>query len=193
MDTTTPFSDSLNDFQQILSGKRAAPVPPWAVQELQQRLVLLLNHVLQQEPAAMLRLKQHKGQRILARWQAYSMFLSITPAGLLDLAEAAAHPDLSILLADEAPLDIARRLMQGEKPTVHIEGDVQLAADINWLIDHVRWDIEADLARILGDVPAHMLVDGVQGMTRALRQFAGSVRRPGSAGKASGTGTESAA
>ena len=108
MDTTTPFSASLHDFQQILSGKRAAPVPPWAVQELQQRLVLLLNHVLQQEPAAMLRLKQHKGQCILARWQAYSLFLSITPAGLLDVADAAAQPDLSIVLADEAPLDIAR-------------------------------------------------------------------------------------
>ena len=63
MDTTTPLSASLNDLQQILSGKRAAPVPPWAVQELQQRLILLLNHVLQQEPAAMLRLKQHKGHQ----------------------------------------------------------------------------------------------------------------------------------
>ena len=61
MHNTSPFSAPLNDFQQILSGKRAAPVPPWVVQELQQRLVLLLNHVLQQEPAAMLRLKQNKG------------------------------------------------------------------------------------------------------------------------------------
>ena len=62
---------------------------------------------------------------------------------------------------------------------MQVQGDVQLAADINWLIDHVRWDIEADLARILGDVAAHMLVDGMQSMVRALRQFAGSVRRPG--------------
>ena len=172
MDTTSPFSASLNDFQQILSGKRAAPVPPWAVQELHQRLVLLLNHVLQQEPAAMLRLKQHKGQRILARWQAYFMFLSITPAGLLDLADAASQPDLSIVLADEAPLDIARRLMQGEKPTVHIEGDVQLAAEINWLADHVRWDLEEDLARILGDVPAHLLAQAAVASVAVLRSFA---------------------
>ena len=172
MDTTTPFSASFNDLQQILSGKRAAPVPPWAVQELQQRLVLLLNHVLQQEPAAMLRLKQHKGQRILARWQAYSLFLSITPAGLLDLADAAAQADLSIVLADEAPLDIARRLMQGEKPTVHIEGDVQLAAEVNWLADHVRWDLEEDLARLLGDVPAHLLAQAAVAALAVLRSFA---------------------
>ena len=120
----------------------------------------------------MLRLKQHKGQRILARWQAYSVFLSITPAGLLDLADAAAQPDLSIVLADEAPLDIARRLMQGEKPTVQIEGDVQLAAEINWLADHVRWDLEEDLARLLGDVPAHLLAQAAVASVAVLRSFA---------------------
>ncbi len=157
--------------QQILSGKRAAPVPTWAVQELQHRLVLLLNHVLQQEPAAMVRLKQHKGQRILARWQSYSLFLAITPAGLLDLADAAAQPDLSIVLADEAPLDIARRLMQGEKPTVHIDGDVQLAAEVNWLADHVRWDLEEDVARFLGDVPAHLLSQAAKAALAVLRSF----------------------
>ena len=172
METTTPFSASFNDLQQILSGKRAAPVPPWAVQELQHRLVLLFNHVLQQEPAAMVRLKQHKGQRILARWQAYSLFLAITPAGLLDLADAAAQPDLSIVVADEAPLEIARRLMQGEKPTVHIEGDVQLAAEVNWLADHVRWDLEEDLSRLLGDVPAHLLSQAAVGALAVLRGFA---------------------
>jgi ubiquinone biosynthesis protein UbiJ len=172
MHNTSPFSAPLNDFQQILSGKRAAPVPPWVVQELQQRLVLLLNHVLQQEPAAMLRLKQNKGQRILARWQAYSLFLLVTPAGLFDLADAGARPDLSILLADEAPLEIARRLMQGEKPTVHIEGDVQLAAEVNWLADHVRWDLEEDLARLLGDVPAHLLAQAAAAALAMLRTFA---------------------
>ena len=172
MHTNSPFSAPLNDLQQILSGKRAAPVPLWAVQEGQQRLVLLLNHVLQQEPAALLRLKHHTGQRILGRWQAYSLFLVITPAGLLDLADAAARPDLSIVLADEAPLEIARRLMQGEKPTVHIEGDVQLAAEVNWLADHVRWDLEEDLARLLGDVPAHLLAQAAAAALAMLRTFA---------------------
>jgi ubiquinone biosynthesis protein UbiJ len=34
---------------------------------------------------------------------------------------------------------------------------VQLAAEVNWLADHVRWDLEEDLARVIGDVPAHTL------------------------------------
>jgi ubiquinone biosynthesis protein UbiJ len=78
------------------------------------------------------------------------------------------------------PWQVLEPLLDGGKPDVQVQGDVQLAADINWLIDHVRWDMEADLARILGDVPAHLLADGVQRMVRALRQFAGGIRRPGS-------------
>jgi len=171
MDTPSAFSDPLNDLQHILRGTRAAPLPPWAVQELQHRLVLLLNHVLQQEPQAMQRLKQHKGQRVLARWQAYSLFLAITSAGLLDLADAAARPDLSIVLADATPLEMVRSLVKGDKPSVHIEGDVQLAAEVNWLADHVRWDLEEDLSRVLGDVPAHMLTQAARSALTVLRSF----------------------
>jgi ubiquinone biosynthesis protein UbiJ len=62
--------------------------------------------------------------------------------------------------------------MQGEKPTVHIEGDVQLAAEVNWLADHVRWDLEEDLARLLGDVPAHLLSQAAVAALAVLRGFA---------------------
>ena len=52
---------------------------------------------------------------------------------------------------------LAQAVLRGDKPAVRIEGDVQLAAEVNWLADHVRWDMEEDLARIVGDVPAHTL------------------------------------
>ena len=42
-------------------------------------------------------------------------------------------------------------------------------------------NVEADLARIVGDVPAHMLAQGAQRMVQGLRQFAGSVRPAGGA------------
>jgi ubiquinone biosynthesis protein UbiJ len=56
---------------------------------------------------------------------------------------------------------------------VQIIGDVQLAAEVNWLVDHVRWDVEDDLARVIGDVPAHTLGNGVRRVVGALRQFVG--------------------
>ena len=51
---------------------------------------------------------------------------------------------------------------RGDKPAVRIEGDVQLAAEVNWLVDHVRWDVEDDLARAIGDVPAHTIATGAR-------------------------------
>jgi ubiquinone biosynthesis protein UbiJ len=54
-------------------------------------------------------------------------------------------------VTEESPFAIAQELIAGDKPAVRIEGDVQLAAEVNWLIDHVRWDIEEDLARLMGD------------------------------------------
>ena len=69
---------------------------------------------------------------------------------------------------------IAQALLQGDKPAVRIEGDVQLAAEVNWLTDHVRWDLEEDLARVMGDAPAHGLAQAAKTMAQALRQFVGA-------------------
>jgi ubiquinone biosynthesis protein UbiJ len=63
--------------------------------------------------------------------------------------------------------------MAGTKPPVRIEGDVQLAAEVNWLADNVRWDVEEDLSRVIGDAPAHMLVDTGRKLSGALRDFIG--------------------
>jgi ubiquinone biosynthesis accessory factor UbiJ len=68
-------------------------------------------------------------------------------------------------------MQLAQTLIQGEKPPVHIEGDVQLAAEINWLVDHVRWDIEEDLSKLMGDVPAHTLMQGARAMADTLMKF----------------------
>jgi ubiquinone biosynthesis protein UbiJ len=45
--------------------------------------------------------------------------------------------------------------------------------------------MEEDLSRLMGDAPAHALMQGVRGMAQALRQFAGaSAGRGGSGGGA---------
>jgi ubiquinone biosynthesis protein UbiJ len=105
------------------------------------------------------------------QWRSFSFKLMATPAGLLDLADQAAAADLTLTVTDESPLALAQAALRGDKPAVRIEGDVQLAAEVNWLTEHVRWDMEEDLARIMGDVPAHTLSQMAQNMTAALRQF----------------------
>lgn len=148
------------------------PPPPWAVQEAQRRMVLLLNHVLMQEPAATSRMARRKGAVVLVQWRGFFIRLLVTPAGLLDLAQSDARPDLSLTATDASAAAIAQSLLRGDKPAIRIEGDVQLAADVNWLVDHVRWDLEEDLSRIIGDAPAHALGDAARRMAQVLRQFA---------------------
>ena len=92
---------------------------------------------------------------------------------LLDLAPTAQLPDLQLTLADESPFSLAQAAVRGEKPAVRIAGDVQLAAEVQWLVDHVRWDIEEDLSRIIGDAPAHAAGQVLRRMGEAVRQFAG--------------------
>lgn len=167
-------------------GARLQP-PPWAVHELQHRAVLFLNHVLQQEPEAQQRLVRQKGRVVQFEWRFVTMRLIATPAGLLDLAPEGAVPELTLTVTDTSPLDLARATLRGDKPAVRIVGDVQLAAEVNWLVDHVRWDVEDDLARVIGDVPAHTLGNAARRVVGALRQFVGD--RGGKPG-IGGTGAE---
>ncbi len=145
--------------------------PDWLVEESHRRVVLLMNHVLMQEPQAMERLARQKGSVVLVQWQQWTFKVRMTPAGLLDLAPADAKADLLLVVTDSSPLAIAQAVMQGGKPSVRIEGDVQLAAEVNWLIDHVRWDMEEDLSRVVGDAPAHAMAQAARSMAAGLRQF----------------------
>lgn len=185
--TPSPFS-LLEDFAQKMNLPLTPPA--WLVEESHRRIVVLINHVLQQEPQAMQRLARQKGRVVLAQWRIFTFKVRITPAGLFDLATPDAPFDLCFRVSQESPFDIAATLMQGQKPPVHIEGDVQLAADINWLIDHVRWDLEEDLSRIVGDVPAHSLVQAARTLAHGLQSFLQQIQRSGSA---SGAETGSAA
>ncbi len=169
MATQSPFS-FLEETLQKLPLPNLQP-PTWAVSEVQRRIVLLLNHVLMQESEATARLIRQKGRVMLVQWRAFNFKLVATPAGLLDLASPEATCDLVLTVTDESPLALVQSALRGDKPAVRIEGDVQLAAEVNWLTEHVRWDMEEDLARIIGDVPAHTLSQMTQGMVSGLRQF----------------------
>jgi ubiquinone biosynthesis accessory factor UbiJ len=175
---TTPASPA-SVFDQLFQrlGQALQP-PPWVVLEMQRRLVLLLNHVLQQEPEAQARLKRQAGRLVEAHWRNFSVRLVATPAGLLDLGPVAQVPDLTLTVTEESPFSLAQAAVRGDKPAVRIAGDVQLAAEVQWLVDHVRWDIEEDLARVFGDAPAHAIGSVMRRMAEAVRQFAGRDKGP---------------
>ena len=164
-----PFGQSIAD--------RFKP-PAWVVAETQKRLVLFLNHVLMQEKEAQDRLARKKGSVLHIRWGLFELDLLVTAAGLLDCAPPGAKPDLLVAVTANSPVSVLQSVFAGKTPPVKIEGDVQLAAEIGWLAENLRWDFEEDLSRILGDVPAHALADAARRMASGLKQFLKSA--PGS-------------
>lgn len=146
----------------MLSNLQALMVPP-----VIERLVLLINHVLQSEPAAMARLAPHAG-RIIAvevmRWPSLlpsppPLHVRITPPGLLEWCGVAERPapDLSVQIDASNPALLAMSTLAGDPPRLEIAGDAALATDVQWLVDHVRWDVEADLDRLFGPLVARQL------------------------------------
>lgn len=170
------------------------PQPPaWVVREAQRRVVLLLNHVLMQEPEAMARLARQQGRSVLFMWRDLSFSLRCTPAGLFDLADArpmeeSPAPDLTLTVTEASPLVVAQALMVGEQPAVRIEGHVALASELNWLAEHLRWDVEEDLARLIGDAPAHGLAQAARRAAQALRAWLPA--RPGAPAFSGGPGAQ---
>ena len=75
MATQSPFS-LLEDFLQKAPLPKLQP-PQWALDEVQHRIVLLLNHVLMQESEAMSRLARHRGQFMQVQWR--SLVFSLKP------------------------------------------------------------------------------------------------------------------
>jgi ubiquinone biosynthesis accessory factor UbiJ len=146
----------------------------------QARLLLLVNHVISREPTALQRLKVHAGRRLRVeladqpRWlPALPPFRAcITAAGLFDgdADPAADEPDLTLRLLMPSPPQLLAVLSGKAAPEVRIEGAAAVAADMQWLADNLRWDIEADLAQVVGTTPARLAMSVGRAARQALRQ-----------------------
>lgn len=115
-----------------------------------------VNHLLAREDWARERLQPHAGKTVQIRIQpAPTLRVRISDAGLIEAAEAEAA-DLT--------LDIRAGLLPGllrhDEAAVRdigIQGDAELAAAVQYLFRNLRWEVEEDLSRVLGDAAAHRL------------------------------------
>jgi ubiquinone biosynthesis accessory factor UbiJ len=159
-----------------------------------ERLVLVVNHVLSSEPVAMQRLAPHQGRVIALEWMRWPSWLPaapvlqfrITPPGLLEWcgAAAAAPAALAVQIDASNPALVFTRALAGEPPPVTIAGDAALATEIQWLVDNLRWDVQADLEHLFGPVVAHQLGRLGSSLAAALRGLSRSPWFTGDSGGA---------
>ena len=145
-----------------------------------ERILLLANHVIAGEPVAAQRLQPHAGRSLLMTLEGWPALLPavpplairITPAGLLESCADTVpeSPDLRVSVDASNPALSFLQALSGDKPRIEVAGDAQLAADVNWLFDNLRWDLEDDLARLIGDVPARELAKFGGSLAASLRE-----------------------
>ena len=129
---------------------------------LAQTALSALNHVLRQQAWARDRLRAHAGRTVrmtvLTPLGPVSSEARIVEEGTLELTRVAAP---SVTLTLKPSIDaIFGALSQGPRGLaghLAVEGDVMLAAAIGEIAQQLRWDVEEDLSRVVGDQTAHRL------------------------------------
>ena len=127
-----------------------------------------LNHLLSGEDWARSHLMPFSGQTFRIEVGSVALRLAITPEGLFRKQENA---DIAPAVTLSLPAEVPLRLLAGldDRSSVlaaaHISGSADLADGLGFVFRNLRWDVESDLASLIGDMAAHRLA-------RAGRQFA---------------------
>jgi ubiquinone biosynthesis protein UbiJ len=138
-----------------------------------------LNVLLESEAWARERLAPFAGETVELRAPPLpGLRFSIAADGRLAPAAAGAVPAL-VISAGPGALAAA---VQGEEQllrAMEVSGNARLASEMMFLFRHLRWDVEEDMAKVLGDVAAHRLAGFARGVAawhaEAARRIAGSL------------------
>lgn len=112
----------------------------------------VLNHLLAQRADLRTELGRHHGRVGAVLVPPFRLVFAVGEDGLLTRADAA--PDSSITVSPW----LMPRLALGDSGAlreVRLDGHPGFAADLARILHSLDWDAEHDLARLIGDIPAH--------------------------------------
>jgi ubiquinone biosynthesis protein UbiJ len=127
-----------------------------------------LNHLLDQETWARAKLMPHAGKVAQFDVGLLSVRLRVASDGLLAAAPADDPVAVTIRIrAADLPLIAQDRTRAFS--FVKIEGDADLANTISQISQSLRWEVADDLSRLVGDIAARRIVDGVGDTVETVR------------------------
>lgn len=141
-------------------------------------LLAAVNHVLTQQTWSRQRLAAHQGKVVRLGIDAGFPFSALAPnlltrIGEDGLLEAAQGGQADVTLWLKPSLDaLFKGLRDGPVALsghLRVEGDVLLAGLLGELAQHLRWDPEEDLSKVVGDVAAHRVSSTAQQASQTLR------------------------
>jgi len=143
----------------------------------------VLNTLLGREDWARDRLARHAGKTVRFMVGSYKIGFVIQATGLILPSDRAVVPDVTLTIPASRLADLPG-VLRARDPALltellHVQGDAGLAQVVSDLARDLRWDVEDDLSRVVGDVAAVRLLKAggvlAQGMQSAAARFAGNV------------------
>jgi len=134
-----------------------------------------INHLLAQESWARDMLSAHAGKIACIDAQAIQLRLRAGADGLLESVAAGLPANVTIRVKlSDLPLIAQNR--ERAFSYVKIEGDADFANTISHLSQNLRWEAEADLSKLFGDVAAVRLVSGAKAIARTVHESSQKVQ-----------------
>jgi len=131
-----------------------------------------INHLLAAEPWARAQLVPHTGKTLAVVASPLTIRLAVTSDGSVARAGSDAIADTTVTLPASALPRIATGGMDGVMRDLRIDGDAEFAQVVSTLVKNLRWDVEDDLSKVIGDAASHRVVS-------AAKSASGEIKRTG--------------
>ena len=112
---------------------------------------IILDHLLSQNDWMQTKLIVHKNKVIVIEISSLKIILKIDETGLLHSLNESEEFDCIIKLTVN---DFINQLINKNIGNISIKGDLELANQVSQVLRGVEWDVEEDLSKYLGDIPA---------------------------------------
>jgi ubiquinone biosynthesis accessory factor UbiJ len=149
--------------------RTASSMPPLLPNPLDV-LPAAINHLLAAEPWARAQLAPHIGKTLNVVVQPFTIRLAVAPDGTVVRAAATAVADTTITL----PYSAMPRFLSGGGDAVmrdvRIDGDAEFAQAVSMLVKNLRWDVEEDLSKVVGDAVSHRVVNAARSASSEIKR-----------------------
>ena len=112
---------------------------------------ILIDHLLSQNDWMQTSLIDHQHKVIAIEISSLKIIFKVNENGLLQSIDESENFDCIIKLTVN---DFINQLVNNRNGNISIEGDLELANKVSQVLKKIEWDVEEDLSKYIGDIPA---------------------------------------
>jgi len=131
-----------------------------------------INHLLAAEPWARGQLVAHVGKTLAVVASPLTIRMTVVGDGTVARSAATVVADTTVTLPASALPKTMTGGVDAVMREVRIDGDAEFAQVVSTLVRTLRWDVEEDLSKVIGDAASHRVVS-------AARSASGELKRTG--------------